>query len=140
MVCSYCGTLAAMRTSCEPMKAANAVQDTASTNTATITEKVLPSRRRRSPRTSGATSKLNMIAKVIGTSTSRPKYNNASTVPVARILFARSRGVAGGSELGIAGPGVSIGGMLAPCTQFGQHRANEASVIRLTDRYAAHHR
>jgi len=53
----------------------------------------------RSVRTSGAINKLNMIARVIGTNTSRAKYSSANIVAVAIIPKARSRIASG------AGPG-----------------------------------
>ncbi len=80
MVSVYCGRLAPMRTTCRPMAKPTAPSASASVSTATPTEAVGPRPIWRSRCTHGATSRLRMIARVIGISTSRPKYSRASTV------------------------------------------------------------
>ncbi len=84
---------------CEPMTPATAANDNASTSTAASTDSVWPRPRRRSTRTSGAINRLRMIARVMGTNTSRAKYSSANTEAVAMIPRARSR-FASGEESG----------------------------------------
>ncbi len=124
-----------MCTSCEPITAAMAPTDSASTITAASTERVCPSPMRRNARTSGAINKLKIKARVIGTSTSRAKYNSASKVAVAMIPNARSRvdtlgGTAGASEV-MRHFGTEAGSSAALTATKMQHLTLSANVARL---------
>ena len=87
-----------MRTNCEPMTPATAANKKANTTTAASTDQVCPRPMCRSARTKGAINRLKITASVMGTSTSRAKYSNASTVAVAMIPRARSRIASGGGS------------------------------------------
>jgi len=98
---SYFGRLPDICTSCKPITPATAPKVSASTITAASTDSVCPSPMRRNARTSGRRiNRLSMNAKVIGTSTSRAKYNSARNAAVAMIPNARSRTADAGGKAG----------------------------------------